>query len=213
MTMAEGSPSTHRVRVFIDFWNLQLALNNLNGSQFQIDWTLFPRWLATDAVKTALVGSDAKPEYEGAHVYISYNPRNPADGNLKKWATGFLDRQPGVQVVLKQRVPRFAPKCQSCHQTLETCPRCGAKIAGTVEKGVDNAIATDLIKLAWEQAYDWAVLVSSDTDFIPVAEFLQSKGKKIIHGAFPPIGSDLSCKCWASVNLGTHCRTYERKTP
>jgi uncharacterized LabA/DUF88 family protein len=53
---------------------------------------------------------------------------------------GNTDRQPGVQLVLKERVPRFPPKC-----------------------------ATDLIKLTWEQACDWAVLVSSDTDFIPVA--------------------------------------------
>jgi len=35
----------------------------------------------------------------------------------------------------------------------------------TEEKGVDVAIATDMIKLAWEDAYDWAVLVSSDRDF------------------------------------------------
>jgi uncharacterized LabA/DUF88 family protein len=210
--MADGVPSTHRVRVFVDFWNLQLALNTLTGSQFQIDWKMFPQWLATDAVKMALTGSDVQPEYEGAHVYISYNPRNPGDAKLKHWATSFLDRLPGVQVVLKERVPRFPPKCQACYQAIEVCPHCGAKIAGTVEKGVDNAIATDLIKLAWEQAYDWAVLVSSDTDFIPVAEFLQGKGKKIIHGAFPPIGSDLSCKCWASIGLGAQRQKFERKT-
>lgn len=211
--MAEVPSNTHRVRVFIDFWNLQLALNGLSGGQFKIDWTLFPRWLATDAIQLALKDASVNPQFEGAHVYLSHNPKNPGDAGLKKWATSFLDRQPGVQVVLKERVPRFAPKCQTCHQTVVKCPHCGAQMAGTVEKGVDNAIATDLIRLAWEEAYDWAVLVSSDTDFVPVAEFLQAKGRKIIHGCFPPYGSDLSCKCWASVNLGVHRSKFERTTP
>lgn len=61
-----------------------------------------------------------------------------------------------------------------------------------VEKGVDNAIATDLIRLAWEGAYDWAVLASS------------------IHGAFPPHGAELSRRCWASANLGARRSEFAR---
>ena len=33
-----------------------------------------------------------------------------------------------------------------------------------------------------------AVLVSSDRDFVPVAEFLETRGIKVIRGAFPPKG-------------------------
>ncbi len=32
----------------------------------------------------------------------------------------------------------------------------------TVEKGIDTAIVTDMISLAWANAWDVAVLVSSD---------------------------------------------------
>jgi tripartite-type tricarboxylate transporter receptor subunit TctC len=39
-------------------------------------------------------------------------------------------------------------------------------------------------------------LISADRDFVPVGEFLQSKGIKVIHGCFPPIGSHLTQKCW-----------------
>jgi len=41
-------------------------------------------------------------------------------------------------------------------------------MTGTGEKGIDTAIATDMISLAWEDAWDVAILISSDKDFIPV---------------------------------------------
>ena len=69
---------------------------------------------------------------------------------------------------------------------------------GTEEKGVDVRIATDMIKLAWVDNYDTAVLVSSDKDFIPLVEFLETRGVKVLHGAFPPQGSHLSAACWDS---------------
>ena len=63
-------------------------------------------------------------------------------------------------------------------------------------------IATDMIMLAWVDSYDIAVLVSSDLYFVPVAEFLQTKGKKVIHGQLPPRGALLSLKrCWGSIDV------------
>ena len=47
---------------------------------------------------------------------------------------------------------------------------------GTEEKGVDVRMATDMISLAWADNYDTAVLVSLDRDFVPVAEFLETRG-------------------------------------
>ena len=74
---------------------------------------------------------------------------------------------------------------------------------GTGEKGVDVRMATDMISLAWVDNYDIAVLVSSDRDFVPVAEFLETKGIKVIHGAFPPKGKEVSKKCWGSINIAS----------
>ena len=56
-----------------------------------------------------------------------------------------------------------------------------------------------MISLAWADNYDIAVLVSSDRDFVPVAEFLETKGIKVIHGTFPPKGAQLTKKCWGSI--------------
>ncbi len=72
---------------------------------------------------------------------------------------------------------------------------------GTEEKGVDTRIATDMIKLAWVDSYDVAVLVSSDRDFVPVVEFLSTRGIKTIHAAFPPQGSMLTQSCWGNISL------------
>ena len=46
------------------------------------------------------------------------------------------------------------------------------KIRATTEKGVDTYIATDMIRLAGEDAYDMAVLASLDGNLVPAVEFL-----------------------------------------
>lgn len=61
---------------------------------------------------------------------------------------------------------------------------------GTEEKGIDTLIVTDMIRLAWADACDVAVLVSSDRDFILVAKFLQPRGIKVIHASFPPFATN-----------------------
>ena len=83
-------------------------------------------------------------------------------------------------------------------------------MAGTVEKGVDVAIATDMIRLVWEESYDYAVLVSSDADYVPAVEFLSSKGRRIIHVGFPPKGMSLAKTCWASLDLAPYLKSLER---
>ena len=94
-----------------------------------------------------------------------------------------------------------SPKRPVCHKEVAECPHCKGSMAGTVEKGIDTAIVTDMIKLAWADSYDIAVLVSADRDFIPAVEFLGSKGLKVVHAGFPPSGMELARKCWASFDL------------
>jgi len=62
------------------------------------------------------------------------------------------------------------PKCPNtdCLQIIHNCPSCNSDMRGTKEKGVDVGIATDMIMLAWEDTYDVGVLVSADSDFVPL---------------------------------------------
>jgi uncharacterized LabA/DUF88 family protein len=165
--------------------------------------------LVKEAVR--LVEQGASGEYQGMNVYGSYDVRNPKDESLKKWMTQTLDKFPGVSVSLATRQKKATgPKCPVCYEITEKCHSCGGDMRGTEEKGVDVRIATDMVRLAWADNYEIAVLVSSDRDFIPVAEFLETKGIKVIHGAFPPKGSELTQKCWGSISLPDVRASFER---
>ena len=73
----------------------------------------------------------------------------------------------------------------------------GAKMRGatTVQKGVDIMIATDLLRFAWEDRYDVAVLVSGDSDFSYAVQTVKDMGKHVEVAAFP---ANLS---WELVNV------------
>ncbi len=69
------------------------------------------------------------------------------------------------------------------------------------EKGVDTSIVTDLLSLASEQAFDVAILVSSDADFVPAARWIQERGLKVINATWTGTGLDLAKSSWASFPL------------
>lgn len=48
-----------------------------------------------------------------------------------------------------------------------------------VEKGVDIVIATDMLRFAFSNVYDTAVLVSGDSDFVPAVQAVQDFGKHV----------------------------------
>jgi len=76
---------------------------------------------------------------------------------------------------------------------------------GTIQfdiKGDDIYLATDLIKGAYENLYDIAIIVSGDEDFIPAIKVVQTNSKKVINAFFPKSSSYLLRKtCNGSINL------------
>ena len=48
-----------------------------------------------------------------------------------------------------------------------------------IEKGTDVALTTDMLTLAYDDAYDTAILVSGDTDFVEAVKAVKRKGKKV----------------------------------
>lgn len=205
-----AADSRHRVRVFVDFWNFSLHMEQYVGGRWRADWYKLGHALSRAAVE--VVDPAALCEYQGLNFYGSYNPASEQDRQgVHRWATQTVDKIPGVKVFMAPRQKkRSPPKCPSCYESISKCPACGADMRGTEEKGVDVRMATDMISLAWVDNYDIAVLVSSDRDFVPVAEFLETRGIKVIHGAFPPQGSELTAKCWGSINLPKLRGEFER---
>ncbi len=205
-TTQGGAPA--RVRVFVDYWNFQLTLNESVGERrARVDWKGLGETLAAKACERVKMPDH---RYDGAIIYCSFNPATSEGKKFRQWATGWLDQQPGVNVKCLERRPKDPPSCTSCHQKIEVCPHCTSRIRPTVEKGVDTHIATDMIRLAWEEAYDLAVLASLDGDLVPAVEFLDLKGRKVVQAGFPPKGSHLAKACWASINVASFSEEVRR---
>ena len=199
-------PDNLRARLFVDFWNLTLSCRDRTPGNYRLDWRLLSPHLVSEA--QSLLGTPRS--HEGTNVYLSFDPKAAKDKNLHQWATTVLDRFPGIRVVIKDRKAKNPPVCPSCHQSIISCPHCNSSTVGTIEKGIDTAIVTDMISLAWEGAWDVAILLSSDRDFIPTVEYLTTKGKRVINVHFPPTGMDLARACWASIDLAPHLGTLAR---
>lgn len=211
MVDQEPTLSRPRVRVFVDYWNFQLTLNeSCNEDRVQIDWKRLGSWLAEKACASMSITAHT---YEGCIVYTSYDPRTEAGRKYRSWVTNWLDRQPGVSVKCRERRPKSSPKCPQCYAEITHCPHCSERIKGSAEKGVDTLIATDMIRLAWEEAYDIAVLATLDADLIPAVEFLDLKARKVIQAGFPPKGIALATACWASFDVAKDCQEIRRDLP
>ncbi len=206
-----------RVRVFVDYWNFQLSLNareakrrGVDDYRFEIDWQKLGPWLARKAC--AVVNcAQGEHSFDGVIIYTSFDPSNPQGVKFRGWAEGWLDRQPGIQVHCRPRHRRSDIACPICHESIVDCPHCGKRMRSTIEKGVDTLIATDMIRLAWENAYDLGVLATSDSDLVPAVEFLNLRGRKIVQAGFPPIGIDLATACWGSFDVFADRKEIERK--
>ena len=112
-----------RTRVFVDFWNLQLTLNDRVGSDYRLDWKALSPRLVAEA--ETILGEPLS--LEGTHVYLSYNPRTQTGKRLHDWSINFLDRCPGIRVISKERKTKRPPKCPSCYQSMTMCTQCRAQ--------------------------------------------------------------------------------------
>ena len=201
-----------RLRVFIDFWNFQLNWND-RTTKAPPDWPKVPLAFvhkAKELLSTA--GSTDTLVLNETRVYASYDPASPKDAKLRTWLDGFLDRQPSFRVFARERKSHMRPvRCTTCGSEFANCPECDQPFRQSAEKGVDSAIVTDLLSLAWENAYEVAILVSSDADFVPAVDRLQEKGFKVINGTWKGHGHQLARVCWASFEIDGLTSTLIRK--
>jgi uncharacterized LabA/DUF88 family protein len=189
-----------RARVFVDFWNFQLGWNDVSGGAY-FDWRAVPRLLVQEAANVLAATGNADPlTVEETIVHASVN--HTTEAKLRDWLTNWLDRQPSFDVKIRSRKSRMRPiYCNACGSTATECPNCQTPLAAAVEKGVDAALVTDLLSLAWQRAYEVAVLVSGDADYIPAVEYVQAQGLKVINAAWRSKGHELRAACWGSFDI------------
>lgn len=189
-----------RVRLFIDYWNFQLTWNERASNNDRCDWRRLPPTFCQEASRVIANAGLGALALEETRVYAGYEAgREP---KLKNWLHNTLDRQAGVRVFTSERHWRKHPvHCRACNQNHEICPSCGAPFGRAAEKTIDARIVTDLVGLAWEGAYEVAILVSSDKDFIPAVEHIQAKNFKVVNATWKNRGNELAKVCWASFEI------------
>jgi hypothetical protein len=184
-------------RIFVDYWNFQLQWNNRTGhaADKRCDWPKLPTALVAAAQTNApQLGTLT---IDDTRIYASCDPSR--DAKLRVWLDTFLDRLPGFRVFVRGRKARLRPvHCRVCDKETAKCPHCQTPFERSIEKGVDSAIITDMFSLAWEKAYDVALLVSSDADLVPAVEKIQDRGLKVVNGTWSQHGHALAKACWAS---------------
>lgn len=186
-----------RIRIFIDFWNFQLAWNDYQRAGGRDPKTARIPW--EEALPKVLVERvDPKGLYVGTHVYASINPLSEADRRLNTFLHA-MDGFPGYNVTVKERKSASSVKCTNaaCRAEIVTCPQCREPLRRTVEKGIDTALLTDLIRSAFDNTFDKAILISEDSDFVPAVEFIQERWtKQIVHVFFKGKSDALRNACW-----------------
>ena len=184
-----------RAHVFVDYWNFQLRWNERAGDA-RCNWAHLAAVLL-DKVRALPITDDL--DFQGMRVYASCDPD---DENLRRWLENFLERQPGTSVVVLERRRRFDHiRCRGCGYETGTCPSCGQPLVWSAEKGVESALITDLYELAWSDALDVAIVVSSDSDFVFPIAGLQGRGTKVVNAAWRGAGQELARASWATVDL------------
>lgn len=110
-----------RVKVFVDYWNLQLSMNQretaVSGNpdpKVKIDWRSLGAWLAKKAAEVAGLGVGFA--YEGINIYASYNPQTTegkglqqVDDNMGKpaaWSPRGMLRETAENATEMSRMPQ-----------------------------------------------------------------------------------------------------------
>lgn len=185
------------VKLFIDFWNFQLAWNRSMkpepGAELpyvRISWKSLPQVLIGEL--PSVLGPSASMLYKGTQVYASVDPAaGSRDEKLRGFLHNTLGQMTGYQVQVQDR-----------RHKEEQCPHCSQAIRRKVEKGVDTAIVTDLFGGAINNAYDIALLVSNDSDFVPAIRTIQDRlNKQIIHVGFRHGGDHVRTASWGHIML------------
>jgi len=193
--------SVVRLRAFVDFWNFQLSWNK-HTHKAPCDYSVLAKVLK-DKCAELLAGEVNKPiELLEVRLYASYNPDNRAEQKLKEWLENTIAKFPHYRVFLRARHPRSRNvRCNECGSTIVNCPYCREPLSYAKEKGVDALKIIDLLSLAWADAYDVALLVTNDTDFVAAVERVQERGLRVVNATWKDQGIALSETCCKSFKI------------
>jgi hypothetical protein len=171
-----------KISIFFDGQNFYRSLLRYDES-LRVDYDRLATWIAQQ-----VGGPNAL--FSGAYYYVGVSAAAPpvVEGFLKG-----LELRPGYFVKREPRVRRSG-----------RCPHCAAEYEYTTEKRVDTRLVADLIQYAAGGAFDAAVLVSGDDDFVPAVEAVNALGRQVwvATWAAEELSKDLRVRCFGQIQLG-----------
>jgi hypothetical protein len=181
------------VKIFFDGQNFYRALLRYDES-LRVDYDRLALWI------TQAVGGPGGV-FCGAYYYVGVSADAPplVEGFLRG-----LELRPGYFVRREPRVRRVA-----------RCSVCGADSEYTTEKRVDTRLVAELIQYAANGAFDAAVLVSGDDDFVPAVEAVNALGKRVWVATWSAdeLSSDLRVRCFGQIRLSDGIAAFRVERP
>ncbi len=182
-----------KILIFIDGQNFYRSLLRFDDT-LVVDYDRLASWI------TQAVGGPGAV-FGGAHYYVGVSAGAPAP--VESFLKG-LEGRTGYFVRRERRVRRTG-----------RCPACGSEYEYTTEKRVDTRLVADLIHFAANGAYDAAVLVSGDDDFVPAVEAVNALGKQVWVASLSPdeLSSDLRVRCFGHIDLRDGVAAFRADRP
>lgn len=170
-----------KVSIFFDGQNFYRSLLRYDET-LRVDYDRLATWITN-----AVGGPNAT--FTGAYYYVGVSAGAPA--LVEAFLKG-LELRPGYFVKREVRVKRSG-----------RCPSCGAEYDYTTEKRVDTRLVADLIHFAAIGAFDAAVLISGDDDFVPAVEAVNALGRQVWVATWSAeeLSTDLRVRCFGHLNL------------
>ena len=171
-----------RIATFIDGNNYYLALRDFDQS-LEIDMSRFATWITRAA-------GGRLARFVGAYYYtgiLDASGDSPLAGFLAS-----LETKTGYFVRREPRVRRSS-----------TCRSCGSPQEYYTEKRVDTRLVAEMLQLAAVGAYDVAVLLSGDDDFVPAVQAVGALGKQVYLATWPgqAVARELRASSFGGIDL------------
>lgn len=177
-----GLFSSERVSIYIDGSNFYYGIHTLREgyTDFKFD---FDRFIRKSVGKRRLI----QVYYYNASLKQKVNPRVFSQ---QRRFFARLRKIKKFKVVLCRRQLRFGPEGEEFYRI----------------KGDDIHLAIDMLKDAYEDKYDTAILLSGDGDFAPLVRYVKRKGKRVENYHFAENVSR------ALTKLCDECHIIDKKT-
>lgn len=212
-----------RAVIFVDYWNLQLNWNRrfqVRGQGLRLDWHKVSPVIGQEAetILRMSTGEGISVAVVETRIYASVNRQDPSEVRMENWLRSRIARIQGHHVqVRSRRLQTRVCRCRACAHEFSVCPSCGQEMQHASEKGVDASVVTDMLALGLDGAYDIAILVSQDADYLPVVERLRDRGIKTLNAGWSDGGRELAAVCWGHIALDIQmdklARTAEAPEP